>query len=169
MISASGPTSTCSRRWRTRSSSAPSARSSPMPSLTPKVSADARGTGEVAWGWVPGLPAGRAQGVRLGEARILPPPGLGTLPLSPQVPERVLLRRGVPACQLASAQEVLQEAEAGGPGPAGGVARLHRWGGGHCSHPTAHPLSVWGPSSQLCSPRAGSATPCSLLEWGRAA
>lgn len=45
-ISASGLTLTCSRRWRTPSSFVLSARSSPMPSLTPKASDDARGMGQ---------------------------------------------------------------------------------------------------------------------------
>ena len=73
--------------------------------------------------------------------------------LSPQVPKRVLLRHGVPACQLAAAQEVLQEAEASGPGPAGGVAHLHRWGRERCSHPALSPTRLTPPPQAARLPR----------------
>lgn len=105
----------------------------------------AGGGGLMAWGWIHPLTSSPVARVKLGVSGpdaqppatghpqnsntalggggrepgsagwILAPPHSWAHCLSPQVPKCVLLRRGMPACQLATAQEVLQEAEAGGP------------------------------------------------------
>lgn len=113
-----------------------------MPSLTPKVSADARGTGEGGVGLgVPGLPAGPAQPGGGGEA------GGGTDPAHPQGWARCLCPPrcqnvyycGV-ACQRANwplHKKFCKKLKLVA------LDRLVEWlvftggAGGHCSHPTA--------------------------------